>query len=120
MKLLLYNYVDWHFRAACGNRRSASGAQQRIPARFCKLRNQNLLLELLLTCLLYIICDLFTTMSGANLWILKAPGAATPPSSACKLRLFCFPQAGSGAWMYHKFAEGLPPWVEVCAIQAKQ
>ena len=61
------------------------------------------------------ICGLCTTMSDPNPWILKAPGAASPPSPTCKLRLFCFPQAGSGAWMYHKFTEGLPPWVEVCA-----
>lgn len=39
------------------------------------------------------------------------------PNPSARLRLFCFPYAGGGAMIYRKWAEGLPPTVEVCAIR---
>ncbi|MDC3954640.1 thioesterase [Polyangium jinanense] len=53
--------------------------------------------------------------------------AVTPPPSpalvcvpgkeAPALRLFVFPHAGSGAFPYRALAVGLPPWVELHAVQ---
>jgi len=41
------------------------------------------------------------------------------PSSQNKarLRLFCFPYAGSGAGVYHRWPDNLSPEIEVCRIQ---
>jgi medium-chain acyl-[acyl-carrier-protein] hydrolase len=33
------------------------------------------------------------------------------------LRLFCFPYAGGGASVFHRWSEGLPGTVDVCAVQ---
>jgi medium-chain acyl-[acyl-carrier-protein] hydrolase len=47
--------------------------------------------------------------SSALLWHRRTPAA--------KLRLFCFPYAGGGASIYNRWPEGLPPEIDVCAIQ---
>lgn len=39
------------------------------------------------------------------------------PSGAAKTRLFCFPYAGGGAAVYRPWSQGLPPHVDVCALQ---
>lgn len=39
------------------------------------------------------------------------------PNSRAKLRLFCFPYAGGGAYIYRSWSDTLPPFVEVCSIQ---
>ena len=39
------------------------------------------------------------------------------PDSGAKLRLFCFPYAGGGAYIYRTWSNTLPSLVEVCAIQ---
>jgi medium-chain acyl-[acyl-carrier-protein] hydrolase len=39
------------------------------------------------------------------------------PNPQAYLRLFCFPYAGSGASIFRKWSDTLPPSVEVCAIQ---
>jgi surfactin synthase thioesterase subunit len=36
------------------------------------------------------------------------------PNLAAKLRLFCFPYAGSGALIYRTWSKSLPAHVEVC------
>jgi len=33
------------------------------------------------------------------------------------LRLFCFPYAGGGAWIFHAWPNGLPRSVELCAVE---
>lgn len=45
-------------------------------------------------------------MATAGGWVLKPPGAAAADSGT-RLRLFCFPMAGQGAYMYHGWAEAL-------------
>lgn len=48
----------------------------------------------------------------------RTPWAVFPrPSPGARLRLFCFPYAGGGASVYHTWPQGLPPDVEVCAVQ---
>src|SRR5687768_3047054 len=39
------------------------------------------------------------------------------PNPASKLRLFCFPYAGSGALIYRDWSRSLPAHVEVCPVQ---
>ena len=39
------------------------------------------------------------------------------PRPRARIRLFCFPYAGSGASVYRAWPEGLPHDVEVCAVQ---
>jgi medium-chain acyl-[acyl-carrier-protein] hydrolase len=39
------------------------------------------------------------------------------PNPAAKLRLFCFPYAGSGALIYRNWSRSLPAHVEVCPVQ---
>lgn len=51
-------------------------------------------------------------MASNSPWILKAPREPARRQGA-KIRLFCLPQAGSGAWMYHEWQAGLPNDVEV-------
>jgi medium-chain acyl-[acyl-carrier-protein] hydrolase len=36
---------------------------------------------------------------------------------AARLRLFCFPYAGSGAAIYRDWPAGFPPSIEVCAVE---
>ncbi|MEP7311630.1 MAG: alpha/beta fold hydrolase [Pseudomonadota bacterium] len=45
-------------------------------------------------------------------WLLRQA-----PRPQAKVRLFCFPYAGVGASVYRLWAAGLPPEVEVCALQ---
>lgn len=50
--------------------------------------------------------------SARNGWIV------TPkPVPSADLRLFCFHYAGGSATVFHKWAESMPPSVELCAIQ---
>lgn len=44
--------------------------------------------------------------------LVHVPARGTP-----RLRLFCFPHAGSGAFPYRALAEGLPPWVDLSIVQ---
>jgi medium-chain acyl-[acyl-carrier-protein] hydrolase len=39
------------------------------------------------------------------------------PDPEARLRLVCFPFAGGGASLYRRWPDGLPPSVEVCAVQ---
>ena len=39
------------------------------------------------------------------------------PRPDAALRLFCLPYAGGGASIYRPWAEALPDWLEVCAVQ---
>lgn len=69
---------------------------------------------------------------GRNPWILKPPKARTAPqtpvreqqvspaphrqddgAAAPRLSLFCFPPAGSGAYVFHGWEKQLPADVEV-------
>ncbi|HEY9282299.1 MAG TPA: alpha/beta fold hydrolase [Pyrinomonadaceae bacterium] len=43
---------------------------------------------------------------------MRYKAAATP-----RLRLFCFPYAGGAAHIFRQWPQGLPPSVEVCAVQ---
>ncbi|MDI3285920.1 alpha/beta fold hydrolase [Polyangium sp. 15x6] len=42
---------------------------------------------------------------------------SVPAKEVPALRLFAFPHAGSGAFPYRALAAGLPPWVELHAVQ---
>jgi medium-chain acyl-[acyl-carrier-protein] hydrolase len=39
------------------------------------------------------------------------------PNDKARVRLFCFPYAGGGAYIFRGWSKGLPPTVEVCSIQ---
>ncbi len=39
------------------------------------------------------------------------------PNDKARLRLFCFPYAGGGAYIFRDWSKGLPPTVEVCSVQ---
>jgi medium-chain acyl-[acyl-carrier-protein] hydrolase len=39
------------------------------------------------------------------------------PAPSARLRLFCFPYAGGGSMIFRKWADGLPPMVEICALR---
>jgi medium-chain acyl-[acyl-carrier-protein] hydrolase len=39
------------------------------------------------------------------------------PNPQARLRLFCFPYAGTGAAIFRSWPEGLPAYVEVCPVQ---
>lgn len=45
-------------------------------------------------------------------WLVRYKSAATP-----RMRLFCFPYAGGAAHIFRQWPQGLPPFVEVCAVQ---
>jgi medium-chain acyl-[acyl-carrier-protein] hydrolase len=51
-------------------------------------------------------------LPSSNTWI-KCPN----PNPSASIRLFCFPYAGSGASIFRNWANSLPYFVEVCAIQ---
>jgi len=51
-------------------------------------------------------------------WVHVPPQAADKVHSpAVKLRLFCIPQAGMGAWCFHSWCDSLPAEVEVMPIE---
>ena len=52
-------------------------------------------------------------------WILQGPNEKTRPPDAppVRLRLFCVPQAGCGAWSFHGWSRHLPPDVEVMPVE---
>ena len=43
--------------------------------------------------------------------------ASFQPNPDARLRLFCFPSAGSGVALLHNWLKGLPPYIHVCPIQ---
>lgn len=48
----------------------------------------------------------------------RSPWATFPRANpGARLRLFCFPYAGGGASTFNSWPPGLPPDVEVCAVQ---
>jgi medium-chain acyl-[acyl-carrier-protein] hydrolase len=53
-----------------------------------------------------------TTVIAVDSWI-----ACRKPNPQARLRLFCFPYAGSGASMFRTWSDGLPADVEVCPVQ---
>jgi len=55
-------------------------------------------------------------------WVVQGPvekeGSPQPPPLAqVKLRFFCAPPAGMGAWCFHGWAKGLPEGVEVMPLE---
>ena len=53
-----------------------------------------------------------TTETGFDPWI-----ACRKPNPQARLRLFCFPYAGTGASIFRNWSAGLPDDIEVCPIQ---
>ena len=53
-----------------------------------------------------------TTATAFDTWI-----ACRKPNPQARLRLFCFPYAGSGASIFRTWSDGLPADVEVCPVQ---
>ena len=53
-----------------------------------------------------------TTASDFDSWI-----AFRKPNPQARLRLFCFPYAGTGASIFRTWPDGLPADVEVCPVQ---
>src|SRR5271170_5577451 len=53
-----------------------------------------------------------TNAGAVDRWI---PFRKSDPKA--QLRLFCFPYAGAGALIFHKWSDALPREVEVCPIQ---
>lgn len=53
-----------------------------------------------------------STAAGPGSWI-----AFRKPNPRARLRLFCFPYAGSGASIFRTWSDGLPADVEVCPVQ---
>jgi surfactin synthase thioesterase subunit len=52
------------------------------------------------------------TTTAVDSWI-----AFRKPNPEARLRLFCFPYAGSGASIFRTWSDGLPTDVEVCPVQ---
>jgi medium-chain acyl-[acyl-carrier-protein] hydrolase len=52
------------------------------------------------------------TTSVSSAWV-RFP----KPNPQARLRLFCLPYAGSGAWNFCTWPEGLPASVEVCSVE---
>mmetsp|Transcript_46070 Transcript_46070/g.87902 ORF Transcript_46070/g.87902 Transcript_46070/m.87902 type:complete len:281 (-) Transcript_46070:529-1371(-) len=54
-------------------------------------------------------------------WILQGPALQErnppTPDESVKMRLFCVPQAGCGAWVYHGWTHKLPPDIEVMPLE---
>jgi len=53
-----------------------------------------------------------TTTTALDSWI-----ACRKPNPQARLRLFCFPYAGTGASIFRTWPDGLPADVEVCPVQ---
>jgi medium-chain acyl-[acyl-carrier-protein] hydrolase len=53
-----------------------------------------------------------TAATAFDSWI-----ACRRPNAQARLRLFCFPYAGSGASIFRTWSDGLPADVEVCPVQ---
>ena len=53
-----------------------------------------------------------TTTSTFSSWV-----TCPKPNPQAKLRLFCFPYAGSGALSFRTWSDSLPSTVEVCPIE---
>ena len=53
-----------------------------------------------------------TTATAFDSWI-----ACRKPNPQARLRLFCFPYAGTGASIFRTWPDGLPADVEVCPVQ---
>jgi medium-chain acyl-[acyl-carrier-protein] hydrolase len=53
-----------------------------------------------------------TTATAFDSWI-----ACRKPNPQARLRLFCFPYAGTGASIFRTWSDGLPADVEVCPVQ---
>jgi len=53
-----------------------------------------------------------TTATALDSWI-----ACRKPNPHARLRLFCFPYAGTGASIFRTWSDGLPADVEVCPVQ---
>jgi medium-chain acyl-[acyl-carrier-protein] hydrolase len=53
-----------------------------------------------------------TKKTSANQWL-----TCSKANPQAQVRLFCFPYAGGGAQIYHKWHTGLPKSVEVCPVQ---
>ena len=51
-------------------------------------------------------------MDGPTRWLVRPR-----PDPGAKLRLFCFPYAGGGAAVFHRWPSRLTAGVEVCAVQ---
>jgi len=56
--------------------------------------------------------DLMTTATAFDPWV-----ACRKPNPQARLRLFCFPYAGTGASIFRTWSDGLPADVEVCPVQ---
>lgn len=54
---------------------------------------------------------MMTALTGSS-WVVRSQGA-----EPAVLRLFCFPYAGGGAWVFRKWSMALPDAVEICAVQ---
>lgn len=55
-------------------------------------------------------------VSGRTL-VFDSPYSGRVPNSAAEVRLHCLPFPGAGASAYLPWADILPPWVELCAVQ---
>jgi medium-chain acyl-[acyl-carrier-protein] hydrolase len=53
-----------------------------------------------------------TATTGFDPWI-----ACRKPNPRARLRLFCFPYAGTGAAIFRNWSDGLPEDIEVCPVQ---
>ena len=53
-----------------------------------------------------------TTATAIDSWI-----AFRKPNPQARLRLFCFPYAGTGASIFRTWPDGLPVEVEVCPVE---
>jgi medium-chain acyl-[acyl-carrier-protein] hydrolase len=56
--------------------------------------------------------DLITTATAIDSWI-----TFHKPNPQARLRLFCFPYAGTGASIFRTWSDGLPAEVEVCPVE---